>query len=55
MTSCRLASRLTDRNLATTFDPFNVPFTEIAVTFKPVIDLGSKMRVKFKELSGLLV
>lgn len=37
------------------FDPFNVPFTEITVIFNPVIDLGSKMRVKFKELSGLLV
>ncbi|HWX22411.1 MAG TPA: SMI1/KNR4 family protein [Candidatus Binatia bacterium] len=36
------------------FDPFNVPFNEIAVKFNPVIDLGSKMRVKFKELSSLL-
>lgn len=37
------------------FDPFNVPFKDIEVKFNPVIDLGSKMRVKFKELSGLLV
>jgi hypothetical protein len=37
------------------FDPFNVPFDDIAVKFNPVIDLGSKMRVRFKELSGLLV
>jgi hypothetical protein len=36
------------------FDPFNVPFTSIKVEFNPVIDLGSKMRVRFKELSDLL-
>jgi hypothetical protein len=36
------------------FDPFNVPFTYIEVKFNPVIDLGSKMRVRFKELSNLL-
>lgn len=36
------------------FDPFNVPFTDIKVKFNPVIDLGSKMRVRFKELSALL-
>jgi hypothetical protein len=36
------------------FDPFNVPFTDIEVKFNPVIDLGSKMRVRFKELSNLL-
>ncbi len=36
------------------FDPFNAPFTDIEVKFNPVIDLGSKMRVRFKELSALL-
>lgn len=36
------------------FDPFNVPFNDIEVEFNPVIDLGSKMRVRFKELSSLL-
>jgi hypothetical protein len=36
------------------FDPFNVPFSDIDVKFNPVIDLGSKMRVRFKELSKLL-
>lgn len=36
------------------FDPFNVPFTEIGVVFNPVIDLGSKRRVRFKEISSLL-
>jgi len=36
------------------FDPFNVPFTSIEVKFNPVIDLGSKMRARFKELSDLL-
>jgi hypothetical protein len=36
------------------FDPFNVAFTDIVVKFNPVIDLGSKMRVRFKELSNLL-
>lgn len=35
------------------FDPFNVPFTSIEVKFNPVIDLGSNMRVRFKELSDL--
>ena len=35
------------------FDPFNVPFNDIAVIFNPVIDLGSKMRVRFEELSKL--
>ncbi len=37
------------------FDPFNVPFSEITVQFNPVIDLGSPMRTKFKELSSLLI
>jgi len=36
------------------FDPYNVPFTDVALRFNPVIDLGSKMRVKFKEISDLL-
>jgi len=36
------------------FDPFNLPFREIAVNFDPVIDLGSPMRAKFKEISSLL-
>ena len=37
------------------FDPFNVPFASIEVKFNPVIDLGSKMRVRFKEIADLLV
>jgi hypothetical protein len=37
------------------FDPFNVPFVSIEVKFNPVIDLGSKMRVRFKEISDLLL
>jgi hypothetical protein len=36
------------------FDPFNVPFDHIALKFNPIIDLGSKMRVRFKEISDLL-
>jgi hypothetical protein len=37
------------------FDPFNVPFDTIVVNFNPVIDLGSKTRVRYRELSKLLV
>jgi hypothetical protein len=37
------------------FDPFNAHFTDIEVKFNPVIDLGSKMRVRFKELSSFLI
>jgi hypothetical protein len=37
------------------FDPFNVPFTSTKVKFNPVIDLGSKMRVRFKEIADLLL
>jgi hypothetical protein len=37
------------------FDPFNVPFTNIEIKFNPVVDLGSKIRVRFKELSPLLM
>jgi hypothetical protein len=37
-----------------TFDPFNLPFSGIAVKFDAVIDLRSKMRVRFKEISNLL-
>jgi len=36
------------------FDPFNVPFSSIQLRFSPVIDLGTNMRVKFKELANLL-
>ena len=36
------------------FDPFNLPFERIEIEYNPIIDLGSKMRVRFKELSGLL-
>jgi len=36
------------------FDPFNLPFSGIVVKFNPAIDLRSKMRVRFKEISGLL-
>ena len=37
------------------FDPINLPFKDLVLKFNPVIDLGSRRRVKFKELSGLLV
>jgi hypothetical protein len=37
-----------------TFDPFNLPFSGIAVKFDAAIDLRSKMRVRFKEISNLL-
>jgi hypothetical protein len=36
------------------FDSFNVAFTGIEVKYNPVIDLGSKMRVRFKEIAELL-
>jgi hypothetical protein len=35
------------------FDPFNVPFQEMAVNFNPAIDLVVPSRTMFKELSGL--
>ncbi len=36
------------------FDPFNVEFQDIQVDCTPDIDLSSKMRVKYKELSDFL-
>ena len=36
------------------FDPYNIPFSSVAVRLNPVIDLGSRMRAKFKEISHLL-
>jgi hypothetical protein len=36
------------------FDPFNLPFDDLRIDFNPIIDLGSKMRVKFKEIKALL-
>jgi hypothetical protein len=36
------------------FDPFNVPFSELAVEYIPEIDLKSPMRVRFAELKEYL-
>ncbi|MDB6019611.1 MAG: hypothetical protein JWR19_4100 [Pedosphaera sp.] len=36
------------------FDPFNQPFTNIKLEFNPLIDLSSKMRVRFQEIKDLL-
>jgi len=36
------------------FDPFNLPFAAIEVEFNPVIDMGSKMRSRYKEISEFL-
>lgn len=36
------------------FDPFNLPFESIQIEFNPVIDLGSKMRARYKEILDFL-
>jgi hypothetical protein len=36
------------------FDPFNMPFENVKIDYNPLIDLGSKMRVKYKEIQDLL-
>jgi len=34
------------------FDPFNIPFNSIESLYNPNIDLGSPMRIKFKEITN---
>ncbi len=36
------------------FDPFNLPFEEIQCLYEPEIDLGTKMRIKYKEIRRFL-